>query len=82
MRTSRGLPLDPSKLINLIIVDPLWVRRALGNTPTSLVSNSYFGKRPGAADMTVCGSRVGPHVSEKLYYKRFFLTPATRPSPG
>ena len=34
---------------------------ALGDILTRIVSNSYFGKRPGARDMTVFGSSVGSH---------------------
>ena len=35
-----------------------WVREALCNMLTSIVSNTPFGKRPGARDMTVFGSQV------------------------
>ena len=57
-----GSPLDPSKPINLIIFDFFWV--VIGNMLTSIVSNSRFGKRPGARNMTIFGSHVGAHVSE------------------
>ena len=33
--------------------------RAFGNMLNSIVSNSQFGKRPGARDMTIFGFHVG-----------------------
>ena len=53
---------DPSKLIILIISDPFWMCEALGNMLTRSVSNSYFGKRPAARDMTILRFHVGLHV--------------------
>ena len=50
--------LDPPKLINFIVSEPLG---ALGNILNGIVSNSHAGKRPGARDMTIFGSHVGPH---------------------
>ena len=38
---------DPSKLINFKICDPVWVREALGNILTSIVSKLSLGKQPG-----------------------------------
>ena len=54
--------LDTSKLIILNIFVPFWVCGALGNILRRIVSNSHFGKRPGAQDMTMFGSHVGPHI--------------------
>lgn len=58
---SWGTPLDPSKLINLIIFDPFLVCGALGNILTAIVSNYHFGKRLGARDMTIFGFHFGGH---------------------
>ena len=63
MVISGGLALDPSKLINLIILGPLWVHEALGDMLTSIVSSSHFEKRPGARDMTICIPLFIPHVT-------------------
>ena len=62
MVTLGELPLDPSKLINLDIFDFLWVYGALGNILISIVSNSHFGKRPGARDTTIFESHADPHI--------------------
>ena len=64
----RGAPLDPSKLMIFIIFDPLWVCEALGDILTSIVSNSYFGKRPGAREITTFGSIVSFMLPEMLNY--------------
>ena len=64
-----GVPLDPSKPINPIRVGSFWVRGAFGNMLTSIVPNSHFRKRPGARDMTIFGSHVGPH-NFIGYYRR------------
>ena len=61
MVSLEGRP-DPSKLIILIRFDPFWVYRALGNILKSIVSNSHFGKRPGARDMTILRCHVGAHI--------------------
>ena len=44
-----------SKLMNFIILGSFWLGEALVNMLTSIVSNSHFGKRPGARDMTIFG---------------------------
>ena len=76
-------PLDPSKLSNLIIVGPFWMCGTLGNILTSIVSNSLFGKRPGARDMTMFRSHVGLHVNENLtFFKYLFQNSTARPSQG
>ena len=67
MVTPGGPFLDPSKLIVLIIFDPLWVYEALGNTLTSIVSNSHFGKQPVAPGMTIFVSHVLPHVNGNVF---------------
>ena len=67
MVTSGGPALDPSKLMNFIILGSLWVHEALGDMLTSIVSNSHFGKRPGARDMTIFGCHVGPHIPNFVY---------------
>jgi len=55
----------------------------LGNILTSIVSNSLFGKRPGARDMTMFRSHVGLHVSENLtFFKYLFQNSTARPSQG
>mgnify|MGYP000267374036 CR=1 FL=1 len=63
MVTPGGHLLDPSKLTILIIFDPLWVCGALGDMLTNIVSNSHFGKRPTAREMTTFVSHV---VSESV----------------
>ena len=62
---------DPSKLINSIIFDPIWAREVLDNILTSIVSNSHFGKRPGARDMSIFGSHVGPHIPNIGYLEAY-----------
>ena len=57
-----GASLDPSKLINLFFLDFSWVCEALGNKLTSMVSNSHFGKRLVARELTTFGFHVGPHI--------------------
>ena len=59
-------PSDPSELIACTIFESFWVERTLDMILTSVVSNSHFGKRPVARDMTIFGSNVGPHVSENV----------------
>ena len=66
MVTPAAPPLDPSKLIILIIFDSLRECEALGDILTSVVSNPPFGKGPGARDMTILGSHFLPHVSESV----------------
>ena len=58
---------DPLKIFELIIFGLLWVRGAIHNILTSIVSNSHFGNRPIARDMTICWSHVGPRASENVY---------------
>ena len=66
---SSGLRPLPLALIKGPVIGPIkgltsfWVGRALGNMLTSIVSNSHFGKRPVARDMTICGSHFLPHVT-------------------
>ena len=43
-----------------------WVYRALGEMLSIIVSNSDFGKRSGAGDMTICWSHVGAYVSKSV----------------
>ena len=57
---------DPSKIRILILFDPFWVCDPVGNVLTSIVSNSYLGKRPVAREMSILGSLVDPHVSENV----------------
>ena len=45
--------------------------QALGNILTSIVSNSHFGKRPGARDVTVFGYHVGPHIPNIGYLEKW-----------
>ena len=47
MLTTRGRPLDPSKQISLMILEPLWVCAAIGNTLSSIVSNFPLGNGLG-----------------------------------
>ena len=53
----------PKHFLIFMNVDPFWVRAALGNILTSIVSNSHLGKRLVDRDMTISGSHVDPHVS-------------------
>ena len=39
---------DPSNLLNFVIFASFWVRDALDNILTSIVTNSHFRKPPGA----------------------------------
>ena len=57
---------DASNLISSIICEPLLVKGALGNILTSVVSNSHFGKRPGASDFR---SHIGSHIFNIGYMK-------------
>ena len=83
MVTPRGPPLDPSKLLILVIFEPLWVYRAVGDILTSIVSNSHFAKRPAARDMTICGSHFLPHVTNHASsYWWNFHNSTPRPSAG
>ena len=70
MVTPGALTLDPSKPIDLIILDALWKHQALGNLLTSIVSNSRFGKRHGAQEITICGSHFVSHVTEHVFSDR------------
>ena len=63
--SGRPVP-DPLKLIILIILGALWVYRSLGDMLSIVVSNSHFGTRLGARDMTILGSHVGAHVIESV----------------
>ena len=67
MVTSGGLSLAPLKLIILVILETFWVYQALGDMLNIIVSNSDFGKRPGARDITIVGSHVGPHIPNIRY---------------
>ena len=44
---------DPSRFV---ILGALWVHRALGDMLNSIVSNSHFGKRSIAREVTISGS--------------------------
>ena len=70
MVTSGGRTLDSSKLINLIISGSLWVYEAVGDMLTSIVSNSDFGKRLGARDMTIFGTHFLFHFTNKVFFDR------------
>ena len=75
--------LDPSQLINFLIVNPFWSRGAHDNILTSFVSNSHFGKRSVARDMTIFGSHVGPHLSKNANSDFcFFQNWAAKPYHG
>ena len=62
--TSRPLKTHYSYQLSVVF----WVGGALGNILTSVVSNSYFGKRLVARDITSLGSHVDPHDSENADY--------------
>ena len=66
MVTFGELSLDPFKLIISIILGALWVYRALADMLTIIVSNSHFGKRPAARDITIVASIFYP-MSPTLY---------------
>ena len=66
-------PPSTSKLMNFLIFGLFWVRMALGNMLTSIVSNSHFGKRLVARDMTIFGCHVGRRVSENVNSADFFI---------
>ena len=63
MVTPGGFSLDLSKLIISIILHALWVWEALGDILTSIVSNSHFGKRSVARDITIFGFYCLLHVT-------------------
>ena len=43
--------------------------QTLGDLLNIMVSNSHFGKWPGARDMTIFGSHVSPHVPNIRYFE-------------
>ena len=47
-RLPQGTAPDPSKLMNLHLFDPFWVRGTLGYILTSILPSSHIGKRLGA----------------------------------
>ena len=53
-------PPRPFKTYEFYNFRHFWMREALSNVLTSIVSNSHSGKRPGTRDMTIFGSHVGP----------------------
>ena len=59
--------LDPSKLIDLIILRSLWVHEALGDLLISIVSNAHFGKQPRAPDITIFSLHCLPHVTKNVF---------------
>ena len=59
-------PLDHVKLIILIILWAFWVYQGYLDMLSTIVSNSHFGKRPIAREMTTFVSNVGVHVSESV----------------
>ena len=59
---------DLSKLITLIVFGSFWVCGVHGKILRSSVSDSHFGKRPGAGDMII--------------FLPIFAPPPTRTSPG
>ena len=63
-----GRALDPSKHLILIIFDPLWAYRTLGDILTNIVSNSHFGKRPVARAVTIFVTHVLPQVTEDVNF--------------
>ena len=67
MVTPGGRCLDLSKLIILIIFEPLWVCAAIGIILISNVSYSQFGKRLGAGDMSIFGSYFPLHVTNNVF---------------
>ena len=69
-----GDPLALSKPSNFMIFESFWVRWALGNMLISIVSNSYFGKRPGAREITTFGSIVSFMLPEMLNYMTLYNT--------
>ena len=56
-----------SKLLNFTVFGSLWVREALGDILTSIVSNSHFVKRSVPRDETIFGFHVGLKKSEKKH---------------
>ena len=60
---------DPQafKTYHFIIFESSWVRAAADNIPTSIVSNSHFGKRPVARDMTIFSFYFLSHVTNYIF---------------
>ena len=78
-----GSPLDPSKLFLLSIFESLWVCEAIGSILSCIVSNSHFGKRPAAGDMSICSRNFHGHVTNNVMpYCWNFRISGPRPSPG
>ena len=75
MVTPSGPSLDPSKLINFIILDYLWVYEDLGDILSGIVSNSHFGQRPEDRDMTIFASHASPHNPSIGYMEVYALIP-------
>ena len=70
----------PLKLMILIICGAFWVYRALWDMLNIIVSNSHFGKRPAAREMTTLGSHVGSQSANYHWWN--FAISAVRPFPG
>ena len=62
-----GVTLESSKLSICISFEPFWACEALGNMLTSIVSNSLFGKRSVARDMTIFVCRFPPMLPNMYF---------------
>ena len=67
MVTTGESPLDPFKLITLIILGAIWVYQALGDMLSIIVSNSDFGKRTAARVMTIFSLHFPPNVTNHAF---------------
>ena len=45
--------------------------QTIGDILRSIVSNSHFGRRPGARDVNIFGSHVGPHIPNSGYWEAY-----------
>ena len=62
-------PPQPLKTFYWINLETFWVYQGLLDMLTTIVSNSHFGKRPIAREMTIFGFHVRPHVPNIEYFK-------------
>ena len=80
MVTPRGTPLDPSNLMNFMVLETLWGYGALDDILTSIMSNSNW-EMALARDMTIFGSHFLFHVTENAYSYQWFTTRTPMPFP-
>ena len=71
--------LNPLKSSILIILEAFWVHQTLLDSPGTIVSNSHFGKRPTAWEITTFVSHVTTQRANPYWWN--FPSLAVCPSP-